>query len=167
MDFDEVNPEDPSPPKEDQTKVESRVGYIAELMSKGEWRSSLQEYKKLGLAWGVDPSTVRRYAAEAHRLIAWDMDERQGLRRSLAATMHGIYEDAMTRYNLKTGLPDYQSAIKATEDFARFAGIQFDQQEPPDNVVMLSAAEIEKRVRALLAAKDVGRVLSDEEAKSK
>lgn len=148
------NPPDPCPPRPDETIVEARTAYIAGLMSRGEWRSSLGEYKKLAKAWGVTTATVRSYSAEAHRMIAWDPDERQSLRRSLAAKMGEIAEDALHRLNSKTGLPDYQSVIKAYEDFARFAGIQFDQADAPDNVDQLSAAELEKRVRHLLAAKE-------------
>ena len=147
-----VNPEDPCPPSLDETKVEARVSYIASLMSKGEWRSSMREYRKLAAAWGCTHSTVRGYAAEAHRVIAWSPDERQGLRRSLAATMDSIGKDALSRFNAKTGLPDYASAITAYEDFARFAGINIEAPEAVDAVDMLSRADLEKRVRHLLGA---------------
>jgi hypothetical protein len=147
-----VNPTDPCPPRPDETRVEARVSYIASLMSKGEWRSSMREYRKLAAAWGCTHSTVRGYAVEAHRMIAWDPDERQGLRRSLAATMDSIGKDALSRFNEKTGLPDYASAITAYEDFARFAGINIEAPEPVDAVDMLSRADLEKRVRHLLGA---------------
>jgi hypothetical protein len=102
---------------------EQRVRHIAQLMARGEWLNSYSRRCELAASWGVTESAIKHYSAEAHRLLAFDPDERDELRTTLANRMLNIAEDAFARQNEVTGLPDYRSAIQALELFAKFASI--------------------------------------------
>lgn len=138
---------------QDESVTEARVRIIAKAMSEGTWKSSMKEYEKLGKEWGCTKSRIRQYAAEAHRYLSWDPEDRKGLRHSLATRMYAIAEDALARPNAKTGLPDYNSAITALNDFAKYAGIKADDDAHQDDVSNLSKAELESRIKVLFGLK--------------
>ncbi len=106
------------------TTVEDRVMYIAERMSEGEWLSSIVEQNQLANVWDTTRSTVRRYAAESHRLVDLDPDDRKQLRRALQGHCERILNDAVSLTNLATGLPDFKSQLEAIDKIALYAGIR-------------------------------------------
>jgi hypothetical protein len=55
-----------------------RVQYVADLMAANAWneRTSRRVQRELSAAWGVEPSTVRNYSAEAGRAIKSAIVER-------------------------------------------------------------------------------------------
>lgn len=108
---------------------ELRVKWITNVMVADEWPAwpeSLQYREDLATIWGVSVSSVKGYAAEAHRVVAIDPDEREQLRAEIAKKMKAIGEDAATLTSKVTGLPDFQAALKALNDYAKFAGIELE-----------------------------------------
>lgn len=127
-----------------------RVAYIADVMSRNEWPvwpESLAFRKKLAEEWGLSESTVRDYAAEAHRIVAIDPEERERLREEIAKRMKRLADDAEQRQNMITGLPDYGSAIKALDMHAKYAGIELEQKLKLSGAVQLEDIDaLRKRI---------------------
>jgi len=107
------------------------VHFVADLMAEDKWPcwpDSLVFRRMLGDIWGVSESSVRAYAAEAHRMVALNPEDRAVLQEELAKRMKRIADDAETRCSTATGLPDYGSAVKALESYAKFSGIELEQK---------------------------------------
>lgn len=126
---------------------EQRVRHIAQLMARGEWLNSYTRRCELAAEWGVGEGAIRSYSAEAHRLLAFDQEERDQLRTTLANRLLAISEDAFARMNEVTGLPDYRSAISALETFAKFTSLLPDAAPqsalPPTIQVVLTDSPAE------------------------
>jgi len=116
----------PDRPSADSS-VDDRVRYIAELMSDGEYHAYATR-AELAKAWGVGDGAIRKYAAEASRLVGLDPEERDRLRVSLGNFCKRVREDASTAISKVTGLPDYASTLKAAELEGRFMGITLDDK---------------------------------------
>jgi len=123
--------------------VEDRVRYIATEMSEGRWTSSFTRRCQLASLWGCTEANIKRYSAEAHRLIAFDDDERSELRRALAGTLQGILRQAQTTVNTITGMPDFAAQIHAVEKVALFAGIRVDDAQNAGGAAAAPVATIE------------------------
>lgn len=109
------------------TTPDARRDFIAHLMAQDLWPSypeSVRFRTLLQAAWGVGDSSVRKYAAEAHRLLAFSPDERDQMRAELARRFAGYAQVAMANRNNVTGLPDIPSAIKATELVGKYLGLE-------------------------------------------
>lgn len=118
----------------------ARVAWIADLMRAlmwPVWPDALTYRQKLGIAWGVSESTIRDYAAEAHRVVALDPQDRLEMALDIARKMDAISEDALATINEQTGLPDYGSAIRALEAKAKFLGA-----EPPKEVKLTGSVSL-------------------------
>lgn len=130
--------------------VEERVHFIAEQMAANEWPpwpDTLAHRRALAARWGVVEATIRKYAAEAHRLLAIDADDRERLREQIAREMREIYEEAKNTPNRQTDIPDYASAIKALDLSAKYAGIELEQKVKVSGSVSLEDLdELRKRV---------------------
>jgi hypothetical protein len=122
-------PTSPEPPGSLVT-VEERVNWIVGLMADDVW-DTRKHQRELSAAWGVERNTVRRLAAEAHRLLAFDPAKRQQLREQIARRMEALYELARTTKSRVTGLPDTRSAIEALEKYGVYAGINVDEPMQP------------------------------------
>lgn len=114
----------PSHPPKPETPKE-RVEYVADLMASGRWRRRVTS-RELAEAWGQARDTIDGYAKEAHRLLMIPTHERDERRAELAAKAMAIADKAESRPNLVTGLPDYGSALKAMELFAKYSGIDVE-----------------------------------------
>lgn len=112
----------PAPPGLEST-VEERVSFIADEMASGRWEAYASR-AILAKAWGIGDERVRQLASEAHRLVAFDPEERDRKRASLAAFCAKTRDRASTMLNDITGLPDFGSALKAAELEAKFIGIE-------------------------------------------
>jgi hypothetical protein len=117
--------EAPPPPPGPKPSVAERVEYCMLLMVKGLWngyatRQTLME------AWGISDVSVRAHSAEASRRLRLDQNELEAARVSHAFFCERIQREALAMCNEITGLPDFASALKATELAARFKGIDID-----------------------------------------
>jgi hypothetical protein len=130
--------------------ADERIHFIAGLMSENKWPAwpdSVAYRRVLADKWGVSDSSIRSYSAQAHRLIALDPDEREQLRAELAKRMKRIADDAETRENNVTGLPDYGSAIKALDQYAKYSGIELEQKvKLSGSVGIEDIEELRKRI---------------------
>jgi hypothetical protein len=109
-----------------------RVAWIAGLMAANKWpqyphANAFRE--RIAAVWGVDGSTVRHAAAEAHRVVAISEAERPRLQAEVAQTMLGIARQALATPSLVNGLPDYESARRAMLDFAKYVGAAVDDEQ--------------------------------------
>lgn len=102
---------------------DARVRHIAEMMASGQWLKSYKMRCSLAEKWKCEETTIRSYAAEAHRLLAMDPEEREQLRITLANHFHNIAEQALSTCNQVTGLPDYNAVLKALDLYARYASV--------------------------------------------
>lgn len=109
----------------DAKTKEARVLYIARMMARGAWRG-YPSREWLAEAWDLTESTLRDYAAEAHRVVAFDPAEREQLKRSLASLCQRILRKAEREVNQVTGKPDYRDALAAVDSVAKFAGIELE-----------------------------------------
>jgi hypothetical protein len=105
-----------------------RVLAIAEMMATHEWTTNKLERAKLRERWGITEETLKKDAAEASRLLAFDKDELEALRAANVKTFLRIAKDAEARQNAVTGLPDYRSAIEALSRAAEYAGLKLDTE---------------------------------------
>jgi hypothetical protein len=106
---------------------DERVRYIVAIMRRNEWPrfpNALAYRQRLADEWGCAESTVRGYAAEAHRTVALDPEERAQLQQELGKSLLDIAEEARASVNQQTQLPDFANAIRATEVAAKFLGIE-------------------------------------------
>lgn len=101
----------------------SRIEYILRLMLSGEWLASSKWFQTLSGKWGVEISTVRKYARDAATFLEIDREEINHLRRVLANKYLAIADDALNERNVVTGLKDYGSALKALDRYAKYSGI--------------------------------------------
>lgn len=124
--------------------VEARVQYIAELMSEDRWRTRVTE-RELAQAWDLSVARIRNLATEASRSLRIDAADRDALRAALMTRMDRIARDALATVNTITGLPDYGSAIKASEAQAKFAGLDADagpaERPAPPTIRIVTATE--------------------------
>jgi hypothetical protein len=100
-----------------------RVEYIAARMASGRWLGGYTLRLALADAWGVSTSRVVQLAAEAHRVLAASRPDLEHLREEHALFAERIVVEAATRTNKVTGLPDYGAALKASEQAAKFRGL--------------------------------------------
>lgn len=107
------------------SNAEQRVDYIAGVMASGRWRGYLSRVE-LAERWGVKEPAVRHYSAEASRVLKRDPEEVERRKAELAAWCDSVRDHAMTHTSFVSGLPDYGSALKATELMAKFEGIELD-----------------------------------------
>ncbi len=130
--------------------TEARIQRIVELMAANEWPAFPETAvlrRKLAAEWGVAESTVRNYAAEAHRRVALDPEERARLQEDLGRRLLSIAEEARDARNKVTDLPDFPSAIRATEMAAKFLGIEFKQElKLSGSVALEDLDELRKRI---------------------
>lgn len=108
---------------------EERVKWVCDVMVADDWPAwpeSLAYREELARVWGVSVSSVKAYAAEAHRIVAIDPEDREQLRAEIAKKMKALGEDAASMTSKVTGLPDFASALKALNDYAKFAGIELE-----------------------------------------
>lgn len=105
--------------------VAERVEYCMLLMVKGLWNGYATRLT-LCEAWGVADQTVRGHSAEASRRLRLDPSELEAAKVSHAFFCERIQREALSMCNVITGLPDFASALKATELAARFKGIDID-----------------------------------------
>lgn len=136
----------------DESSKEERVRHIAELMTADQWPpfpETAAFRRKLAAEWDVSEHTVRGYAAEAHRRVALDPEERARLQEDLGRRLLSIAEEARASRNVITNLPDFPSAIRATETAAKFLGIEFETKVKLSGTVTLDDLdELRKRVDA-------------------
>lgn len=132
------------------TTKDERVHYVVGLMRRNEWPSFPESRKfraELAAKWGVSDSSVKAYAAEAHRIVALDPDERAELQERLGRSLLEMAEEARASKNKVTDLPDYPSAIRATEMAAKFLGIEFEQKvKLSGSVALEDLDELRKRI---------------------
>lgn len=116
----DISPYDDAPTS--PTKSE-RVNYIADLMSKGRYRSRMT-IRALMKVWGLGEDSLEHDASEASRKLATPPEKLEALRTRLASTVEHILTEAMTRPSKVTGLPDYNAALKAAELYGRYSGAE-------------------------------------------
>lgn len=120
--------------------VADRVAFITGLMAANEWPAfphALAFRRSLAAQWGVSEAAIRKYAAEAHRVLAIHPEEREALKLQLALRFKAIADAALECRSATTGLPDYRNAIGALELFAKFCGIEFAQKVNVSGMVSL------------------------------
>lgn len=123
-----VPPATGSPPDRKKASVETveeRIRHIADLMTSAKYNGYVTRHE-LATLWGITDSTVRNYAAEAHRLVSFDPEERERMRISLAASARNIGERASTLTNHMTGMPDFPSALSAIKLQATMIGLDVE-----------------------------------------
>ena len=109
-----------------QSSKEDRVLFIVEEMAHGRW-DGYASRAAIAEACGLAEATIRHDSAEAHRIVAYDPQEREEKRRSLAAFIAKQRERASEMVNMITGLPDFGAMCKATELEAKLVGIELDK----------------------------------------
>lgn len=110
---------------------EARVMFIVNMMVDATWPvwpEALAFRRSLAAKWGTSESAIKSYAAEAHRVVALDPDDRDQLRAKMARNYQELAEEIRLSESRITGLPDWGSVIKARDNFAKFAGIEFEQK---------------------------------------
>lgn len=107
--------------------VDKRVEHIARLMATGQWRVERSQRTKLGGIWGVCDTQVKRYAAEAHRLLAFDHETREQLRMWLIADLKATLEKAKTEKSKLTGMHDYGAILGAYDRIAKYASLPLEE----------------------------------------
>lgn len=132
------------------TTKDERVHYVVGLMRRNEWPifpASRAFRAELAAQWGCSDSSVKAYAAEAHRIVALDPEERAELQERLGRQLLEMAEEARASKNTITNLPDFPSAIRATETAAKFLGIEFTTKVKLSGSVGLdSIDELRKRI---------------------
>lgn len=116
------------PPERERSSgetVEERVRHIADLMTSAKYNGYVTR-SKLAKDWGISESTVRNYAAEAHRLVSFDPEERERMRITLAAQARKTWERASVMRSTHTGLPDFPSVISAIKLEATMIGLDVE-----------------------------------------
>lgn len=131
---------DVPPPPGPESTVQERVEYIANEMVLGRWDGYISR-APLAKAWALTDSRVQQIATEAHRLVAYDPQQREEKRMALAAFVAQQRERAAAMKNRITGLPDFAAALKAAELEAKFVGIEFEEQVVRDEVAMRIVVE--------------------------
>lgn len=101
--------------------VADRVAWCVHLMSTGDWHGYVTRVE-LAEAWGCSEKRVQEHAAEASRRLRLEGDELAQARLAHAGYLRRIRDDALKTRNMVTGVPDYGSAIRATELAAKFEG---------------------------------------------
>ena len=109
---------------------DARVQEIVVLMSAGEWLMKRSQRRDLAAKWGVQVSTVRDYATDAHRLLAYDPDERAQFQDALMARMLEIAERAKTTISTMSGMPDFRAEIDAIRLAGEYFGIKAGDAYP-------------------------------------
>lgn len=133
---------------------ESREQFIVRLMVADLWPKfpeSTRFRAMLAAVWGLSDSSIRRYATTAHRLIAFDPEERDMMRAELASTFAGYARIAVTSKNQVTGLPDLPSAIKATELVGKYLGLEPETKIQHGGAIALDTIDALKQRMALAA----------------
>lgn len=139
---------------EDCDTPESREHFIGRLMVADLWPKfpeSTRFRAMLAEIWQLSDSSVRRYATTAHRLIAFDPEERDMMRAELASTFAGYARIAVTSRNQVTGLPDLPSAIKATELVGKYLGLEPETKVQHGGSIALDTIDALKQRMALAA----------------
>lgn len=121
----------PAKERADCHNTEERVYHIAQMMADGSYLGGYKIRAVLAEDWGVSDATIRGYAAEAHRVVSFDPEEREHLRRTIAARMLDIADRAKAAFNIVTGMPDFKAEREALLDHAKFAGIELDEKSAP------------------------------------
>lgn len=97
--------------------VEERVGHIADLMRRLEWERG-KSAAPLAAEWGIAESTVRNYAAEAHRIVRAEVTDPDEVGRDIGVTLNLVMRNGLK--DLK-GRPDVRS--KARRDLVKAADV--------------------------------------------
>jgi hypothetical protein len=121
-----------------KSSKEDRVNFIVDEMANGRW-DGYSSRAAIAEACGLAEATIRHDSAEAHRIVAYDPQEREEKRRTLAAFIAKQRERASEMVNVVTGLPDFGAMCKATELEAKLVGIELDKSTPmtgPDRPVV-------------------------------
>jgi hypothetical protein len=116
----DIAPYTDAPPKANKA---DRVNYIADLMASGRYRSRMT-IRALMRVWAIGEESLLKESAEASRRLATPPEDLDALRSELASTVKHILYQAMTTPSKITGLPDYASALKATELYGRYSGAE-------------------------------------------
>ena len=77
----------------------------------------------LSETWGVTDSAIRKYAAEAHRAVGADSEEKKWLQASMAALCQDVRRRAATTFSTATGMPDFKAELDAIELAAEFLAL--------------------------------------------
>lgn len=97
--------------------VEERVAHIADLMRRLEWERG-KSAVPLAAAWGISESTVRNYAAEAHRIVRAEVTDPDEVGRDIGVALNLVLRNGLK--DLK-GAPDVRS--KARRDLTKAADV--------------------------------------------
>ncbi len=126
----------------------ARVRFIADVMACDQWPvypESIGFREELARHWRVSEKTVRTYSAEAHRALAAEPEDLERIKGHVAARMRRIADAAESTPNMVTGVPDFGSAIKALNDYARYSGIELEQKVRVSGSVSLDDLDALKR----------------------
>ena len=132
--------QDVPPPPTADSETADKVEYIANELAHGRWDGYVSR-AALSKAWGVGDARIQQIATEAHRLVAYDKDERERKRLQLAVTLGIQRELAAAKVNRVTGLPDFAAVARLAELEAKFVGITFEDDARPDEVAMRIVVE--------------------------
>lgn len=137
----DIAPYSDAPP---QANKADRVNYIADLMAGGRYRSRMT-LRALMKIWAIGEESLLKESAEASRRLITPPEQLDALRAELSSTVKHILYQAMTVPSKITGLPDYASALKATELYGRYSGAEVkltvDDKRIPMKVSIVYADE--------------------------
>lgn len=142
------------PPRE--TAPADRIRWIAREMAALRWPAypaSIDFRRQLAERWGCAEGTIRGYASDASRALAiFDPDERDMLRHELAVRLSQIADRALAERHQVSGLPDFQSAIKATDLMGKYLGLEpVARVEHSGMVALDSLDELRARIAGVAA----------------
>lgn len=94
--------------------TERRIGYIAELMRRLEWRTG-RSGPELAKKWGLSLSRVEHLAAEASRAVRAEVCDATSVHQTLCTALDRVLRDALADN-------DRRSVVRASVALARIAG---------------------------------------------
>lgn len=73
--------------------VAERVAYIADMMRDLRWKRGKTAYE-LAKVWGVSPSTIENYSAEANRKVCAEVTDPEYVSRTVCSALEEVIESA-------------------------------------------------------------------------
>jgi len=105
-----------------RTVLEQRIDVIVGLMRHGKWIRGRSD-DELAAAWNIDPSAVRRYAAEANRTIRRILEETEDGKAELVKDIRRFMREIAEEARAMASPQGHRVAADAMDRYAAYLGV--------------------------------------------